>query len=322
VEGSISTCLTPVDIDRLRRKNCRLRPYTNKIKATHVMVKTRRPSTPDGSSTASDAAAVKQIRFHNPRLTRVGIDVLSLAELRTRARANLVGPQRVDFHILLLVREGRGRHMIDFSEVALRPGCAVFVRPGQVQQWRMNDRLQGHVVLISAEALAPSIARAGIDMKLLALDEWPATARLDDGLFAEASSDIARMRADIARFEGSEIEAAILRHTMLALLLRLARDVRAASSRSGVTREAEIHRLFAHELEAGFHKRLSVLDYAKRIGYSESTLSRACLATVARTAKETIDLRVALEAKRLLVHSQATAARSATSSDSPSPRTS
>jgi AraC-like DNA-binding protein len=199
--------------------------------------------------------------------------------------------------------------MIDFSEVALRPGSVAFVRPGQVQQWRMHDRLQGHVVLISAEALAPSIARAEVDMKLLALDEWPSTAVLVEGLFAEATTDIARMRADIERFEGSEIEAAILRHALLALLLRLARAVRAGSTRSGATRDAEIHRLFAHELEAGFHRRWSVLDYAKRIGYSESTLSRACVATVGRTAKQAIDLRVALEAKRLLVHSQATAAQ-------------
>lgn len=258
---------------------------------------------------ARPADAVKQIRFHNPRLTRVGIDVLTLAELRARAHASLVGPQRVEFHMLLLVRAGRGRHMIDFADVALRPGSVAIVRPGQVQQWRMHDRLQGHVVLISAEALAPSIARAEIDMKLLALDEWPPTALLGRNLFAEVVTDIVRMRADIERFEGTEIEAAILRHTLLALLLRLARDLRAGSTRSGATREAEIHRLFAHELEAGFHKRLSVLDYAKRIGYSESTLSRACVATIGRTAKETIDLRVALEAKRLLVHSQATAAQ-------------
>jgi AraC-like DNA-binding protein len=252
---------------------------------------------------------VAQIRFHNPRLTRVGIDVLTLAELRTRAGASLVGPQRVEFHMLLLVRAGRGRHMIDFADVSLRPGSIVIVRPGQVQQWRMHDRLQGHVVLISSEALAPSIARAGMDMQLLALDEWPPTALLGRDLFSEVVADIARMRTDIERFEGTEVEAAILRHTLLALLLRLARDMRAGSARSGATREAEIHRLFAHELEAGFHKRLSVLDYAKRIGYSETTLSRACVATVGRTAKEAIDLRVALEAKRLLVHSQATVAQ-------------
>lgn len=258
---------------------------------------------------ARTAAAVKQIRFHNPRLARVGIDVLTLAELRTRARASLVGPQRVEFHMLLLVREGRGRHMIDFAEVALRRGSAAFVRPGQVQQWHLDERLQGPVVLISAEALAPSIARAEIDMQLLALDEWPPVATLSRDLFSTAVTDVSRMRADIERFEGSEVEAAILRHTLLALLLRLAREVRASVTRSDAPREAEIHRLFARELEAGFHKRMSVLDYAKRLGYSESTLSRACVATVGRTAKEAIDLRIALEAKRLLVHSQGTAAQ-------------
>jgi AraC-like DNA-binding protein len=52
-----------------------------------------------------------------------------------------------------------------------------------------------------------------------------------------------------------------------------------------------------------------VLDYAKRLGYSESTLSRACVAATGYTAKQAIDLRVALEARRMLVHSDATVAQ-------------
>ena len=69
----------------------------------------------------------------------------------------------------------------------------------------------------------------------------------------------------------------------------------------------QIHALFSRELEGKFVRRMSVLDYARIIGCSESTLSRACLASVGRTAKQEIDKRVALEAKRLLVHSTATA---------------
>ena len=53
---------------------------------------------------------------------------------------------------------------------------------------------------------------------------------------------------------------------------------------------------------------MTVGEYAKNLGYSQSTLTRACLATAQMTAKEVIDKRVALEAKRLLVHSEATAA--------------
>jgi AraC-like DNA-binding protein len=251
-------------------------------------------------------ATFREIHFHNPRLSRVGIEVLTLEELRARAAATLRAPQRVDFHLLLLIEARHGKHVVDFVEHDLRPGSVVLVRPGQVQQWRMHESLQGQLVLISSDALMPSIARAAIDMKLLALDEWPAAASVSRGLFREALGDVGRMRTDIERFEGSEVEAAIIRHALLALLLRLARELRASDAGAAATKAAEIYRLFARELEAGFQKRLSVLDYAKRVGYSESTLSRACVATVGHTAKDAIDRRVALEAKRLLVHSRAT----------------
>lgn len=49
---------------------------------------------------------------------------------------------------------------------------------------------------------------------------------------------------------------------------------------------------------------LFAVDNAARLGYSESTLSRACLAAVGRSAKQVIDRRVALEAARQWVPSQ------------------
>lgn len=250
----------------------------------------------------------EEIRFHNPRLSRVGVEVMGLHELRARAGDALLTPQRPDFLLLLLVESGRGKHVVDFVEHALRPGSVVLVRPGQVQQWHPDALLQGQLVLVSPEALAPSIARAEVDMKLLALDDWPAALRPSAGLFAEALADVHRLRVDIDRFVGSEVEAAIIRHELLALLLRLARERSAGASQASASREADIQRLFVRELEAHFHERLSVLDYARRIGYSESTLSRACLAIAGHTAKEAIDRRVALEAKRLLVHSDASVA--------------
>jgi AraC-like DNA-binding protein len=246
---------------------------------------------------------MKDVRFHNPRLARVGVEALSLAELRERAGAQLGAPERVDFHLLLLVQAGRASHMVDFVEHSLRRGTVLFVRPGQVHQWRMTPGLQGQLVLISGEALVPSIARVQVDMKLLALDDWPAASRPGAALFAQALADVARLRADALAFAGDEVESAIIRHELLALLLRLARERASAASPGATTPDQAIHRLFARELEAHFHERLSVLDYARRIGYSESTLSRACVAAVGHTAKEALDRRVVLEAKRLLVHS-------------------
>jgi len=228
----------------------------------------------------SPPPALKDVRFHNPRLSRVGVEVLTLHELRERAASELHAPQRPDFHLLLLIEAGRGRHAVDFVEHALVPGTVLLVRPGQVQQWHLTPSLQGAVVLVTAEALGPSTPHPGSDpLKLLALDDWAPSARPSPGLFAQAVVQVGRLRDETESFAGGDIACALIRHELMVLLLRLAREREAQAAPP--TREAEIHRLFARELESHFHERLGVVDYARRIGYSESTLARAGQSTSA-----------------------------------------
>lgn len=252
---------------------------------------------------------IPEIRFDNPRLAKVGVETMTLKELRQHAPARVLSAtQRVDFHHLLLVQEGRSRHMVDFIEHPLQPGSVLLVRPGQIQQWQMTNELQGQLTLISAEALAPAMDAPTIGQGLLGLDLWPNVSAPSKELFIEAVADSSRLRADIDRFEGTLIDASIIRHAVLTMLLRLARALRGGTGTPEATREGGIYHLFHRLLEANFRTRPSVLDLARRIGFSESTLSRACVATVGRTAKDVIDRRIALEAKRLLVHSKATVA--------------
>jgi AraC-like DNA-binding protein len=256
--------------------------------------------------TKPDAQPLKYVGFHNPRLAKVGVEAMNLRELRGRVGDTLEPPERVDFLLLLLVEEGRGAHMVDFAEYELQPGTVMLVRPGQVQQWRLKRSLQGQLVLVSAQALAPSIGRGQLDMKLLALDEWPTTLRPGRALFSKAVADVARMQADVERFVGTDLEASIIWHQWMTLLLRLAREQVTLAPNVSPSKELEVHRLFVRELETTFHQRQSVRDLARRIGYSESTLARACLSASGLTAKAAIDGRVALEAKRLLAHTDAT----------------
>jgi len=252
---------------------------------------------------------IPEVHFDNPRLAKVGVEAMTLRELRQRAGARLLStPQRVDFHHLLLVQEGRSRHMVDFVEHALQPGSVLLVRPGQVQQWNMADELQGQLTLIAAQALAPTTDTPAMDNELLALDQWPGVSMPGRDLFIEAMADSSRLRADIDRFDGSPVDAALIRHEVLSMLLRLARELRGEAGTPEAAREAKVYQLFCRELEAHFRTRPSVLDMAGRIGFSESTLSRACVTAAGRTAKEVIDQRIALEAKRLLVHSKASIA--------------
>lgn len=124
------------------------------------------------------ASSIPEIQFNNPRLARVGVEAMTLQELRQRTSASMLSaPQRVDFHHLLFILEGSSRHMVDFIEYPLQPGSLLLVRPGQVQQWHLTDELQGQLTLISAQALVSAMGTPAIDTGLLALDQWPSVSR-------------------------------------------------------------------------------------------------------------------------------------------------
>ncbi|HEY5881590.1 MAG TPA: helix-turn-helix transcriptional regulator, partial [Nakamurella sp.] len=66
---------------------------------------------------------------------------------------------------------------------------------------------------------------------------------------------------------------------------------------------------FRDAVERDFTRTRQVGDYAHALGYSPRTLSRAARTAVGMNAKEFIDGRTILEAKRLLAHSELSAAQ-------------
>lgn len=246
-----------------------------------------------------------EIRFDNPRLSKVGVELITLQEIRAKVSvAELVSPQRVDFFLLLLVEKGDGIHVVDFVEHRLCAGDVLLIQPGQVQQWRPGADFQGLMVLITPDAFGPSVGFHQAGVSVLGLDDWPTKGAPDGHLFKQSLLDLLRVRADLEAFDGGERASLIIRHALITVMLRLGQALAKSLPVQAASQEASIHRLFAHQLSAGLTQRMTVLDHAKRLGYSESTLSRACVQVVGLTAKQVIDRRVALEAKRLLAHSQ------------------
>jgi len=90
--------------------------------------------------------------------------------------------------------------------------------------------------------------------------------------------------------------AALLRHQLTVLLLRIA--LLADPEPGGP--ESRTFARFRRLLEEGHGTSRRVEDYAARLGCSVRTLTRASLAVTGRTAKQVVDDRVALQARRLL----------------------
>ena len=254
---------------------------------------------------------LQEVRFENERLTALGIEPMTLAELRGKVSSNLMRPpQRIDFFMLMLVTAGQGRHVVDFVEWPLAAGSLVFVRPGQVQQWRLDNDIEAQLVLIAPSTLPH---RSGLvlarELEHLALDEWVTCTALDPACAGKINAGLLRLRQDFDQFEGSDLDVSLIRHELMTLLLRLARQRRELAVDSAQERVSRrIYRLFLQALDTDFQQQHGLQHYARHLGYSESTLSRACVAAEGRSAKQVIDRRIALEAQRLLVHSTASVA--------------
>jgi AraC-like DNA-binding protein len=102
----------------------------------------------------------------------------------------------------------------------------------------------------------------------------------------------------------------VLRHLLAVLVLRLAH---ANVTQAGpAPRHGDAFLRFRDAVERRHASRDSLSDYARALGYSPRTLSRATLTAAGVTAKEFLDRRVVVEAQRLLAHSDRTAAQIAT----------
>ncbi|MEV8530153.1 helix-turn-helix transcriptional regulator [Streptomyces sp. NPDC052000] len=248
---------------------------------------------------------IPEIPFAAPAGTPAGVEVLSLADLRRRMPTrHLALPQRPDFHHLLTLTDGTLWHTVDFSAFALDPGSWLWVRPGQVHQWGDLSHAEGTLILFQQDFLDPAIAAATEQ------DSHPAVLHRplpDDAAALRMAADHLTAEFHALGHLPLEIHTAALRHLLSVLVLRLTHLTAPAGSPAPEPNPTYLR--FRDAVEKDFTRTRRVEDYARTLGYSARTLSRATLATAGLGAKEFIDRRVVLEAKRLLAHTDQTAAR-------------
>ncbi|GLY79038.1 helix-turn-helix domain-containing protein [Actinoallomurus iriomotensis] len=239
-------------------------------------------------------ATIRQLTYQPPREASAPVETMSFARLR---RLNDGSTQRGDFHVLAVVRRGRGRVSIDFSAHPLAPRDVVWIRPGVVHRWDDLGDLAGDLVLFVPTApVTPGSRALAADPGVSAC--WAAA----DAVWPLVTAALGHLRLEAGATEDArtgELPGLLLS----ALLLRL--DPPAGAGRPG---NAVFHR-FRDAVEEDFRVHHDVAHYGRRLGYSPRTLSRGVRAATGRTAKDYLCERLLLEAKRLLAHDRLSPAR-------------
>lgn len=240
-------------------------------------------------------AEIRPVDFTSRRHPDLPVEAVTRSELLARFDpGHFARPERVSFAALLLVRDGSGRHDVDFETIPLRPGRVVEVRPGQVHRWHMEDGCDTVAVLsrsplpTSGEWFPGDAAHRDLDATS-AVTAWA----LVDALLVEQE----RFIPDTASER--------LMMALLEALTALAR--RASPNAQGAPRPAA-YRAFRAALERDPGASHTVRGHVAGLPYSERTVNRACVRATGRSAKALLTDRIALEAKRLLAHTDDPAA--------------
>jgi AraC-like DNA-binding protein len=240
--------------------------------------------------------SIADVWFRDPRHPVVGVRIVRLKEIYRRAGSARNRRHRLPVHLLALLTAGRASFIVDFASFRCRPGGLLWVRPGQFIGLPAPG-VDATLVLFESDFPHDGdlAGRCGVD----------GTYWQPGGEDGEAIVDgVSQLEIDYHRIvAGDGIPTGVLRHQLAALLLRVTRlkPESLGPPRTGV--DSELLARFRREIESRFAHTRQVDDYAATLACSVRSLTRASLAATGRTAKQLVDDRVALEAKRLLAES-------------------
>ncbi len=248
-----------------------------------------------------------RVRYDAAASYELDLEIFPLSEFRRRVTAeHLRKPQRVDFHVLLYVTEGRCTHMVDFESLTCRRGTMLVLSPGQIQRFDAKSTdWDGWLVIFRPEFLpARTSTMVTSDQDALhQLVDLPVHRTLSGSAQEAVTENLKRMAADARLGASPSALHSLLRHQLLALIVRLhliqAKDGRVSAAPAVLTQRFKRYRLAVEHEHYRLHR---VADYAQRIGCSQKSLQRATLEVAGVSAKAFLSQRIVLEAKRLLAH--------------------
>ena len=217
-------------------------------------------------------------------------------------------PHRLGFHEIALVTGGDGVLELDGVALPLAPGRALLTAPGETRRWRLapgsREPLAGLLVFFEAEFFNAFFgdARFVENLPLLAADASQRSLAPAVRAFDELVDVAGHMRDELQAVRDDTSHA--LRAHGYRLLVAL--------QRLGGTRavpRADASRALARRFALLVDERVAcadgVADYAERLHVTARHLNDCVQQATGRTASEAIHARRMLEARRLLLHSDA-----------------
>ena len=237
-----------------------------------------------------------KVNRNNPSLT-FGISRIESIFEQRNGEPDL--PHRHDYYTVILTRKANGKHFVDFQEYDFLGNQLYFIAPGQVHQIIENEQSFGYVIVFSVDFLVENNIPIDFieNLRLFNIFEKNPPLHLNE----QELSSLDRYFEEIFQmFHHTEMEykdeamGALLKLVLISCNNTCSLPKREKNDKNSILSNFKVL------INQFFKKWHNTTEYANELSISSDHLNRIVKAQTGKTAKEHIQSRIIVEAKRLL----------------------
>lgn len=215
-------------------------------------------------------------------------------------------PHRHEYFTILWAKKVCGQHFIDYKEYLIRPNYIFFVNPGQVHQVITYGYPEGFVIMFTNEFLHQNqISEDFIsNLGLFSCSSTTPPLQITNEAATELNTIVENIKS--AFYDNSFYRSEKLGAYLKLFLIECNKYAPEPETENTQTIQSGrvILKDFRALVEKNFSRWHKVSDYAGQLNISSDYLNNVIKTTIGKTAKDFIQERIILEAKRLGIHTQ------------------
>ncbi|WP_413290833.1 helix-turn-helix domain-containing protein [Bdellovibrio sp. HCB337] len=213
---------------------------------------------------------------------------IRIEPLEDRLTPRVPFPHKHDFFQLVFISTGTGWHEVDFEKYSLTKNQIFILKPGQVHSWKFSKNTRGLIVEFTSESLSE-------DQTLFQIESLPDCVTWT----SSTGSPFTLLELMKNEADAQAVDYKRCLHNYLAVLLyQLFRY--GNSTRKLRPLQEDLNRQFSHLVETHYRNQHGLDFYARQLKTSAKSLSAKIQRAYGKPAKEIIQDRCLLEAKRYL----------------------
>lgn len=251
---------------------------------------------------------IKTYQYVNASNAKLSFGVSRMEDIYTQRKGQADSPHRHDYYTVLLIKKAQGKHLIDFESYSLNDLQIYFITPGQVHQVVEETMSIGYTMVFSIEFLIQNNIPISFINDLNLFNNYNQNPPLDlpldqlDGLTYYCEEMIAYQRKN-HKFK-TAATGALLKLFLISCNQFCTRPIEQTQQLEAGNAILKNFKNLVDEHYLTWHH---TSDYANALNITPDHLNRTIKSLIGKTAKNYIQSRITIAAKRLLYFSSLSA---------------